>query len=692
MSGRIILTRFVGQRCDAGIVFINKETIFIMKYIFIIFLILGFTFNSAAQSTDSELKHLVYEANIEMGLSKEQVNQLFTGETRDLINMNHLECRGDSVIYVCFQKETIVRVLKEIDNLKERQLEVFMYVELSPKFRLLISYLMENRLPLYQIIQSPNPSIYAPVIEYDSGSLKHFGSLAEDSGGNAAVSLSQHSKEQSLSPKCLGEAKVECPDTVNVGTEFSYYVTIPEDSTFQETVLPPFDKANVIVINGPALSTFKSFSLIDGKINRTYGRRYQYIISCNGDKNITLPSYTIKSRSNGDYYSVPGRTIVCSKNHSQLTKNTVFVNTTVDRKDVSINDSVLVTTRFYITPEYTPTLFQILQRKNPDYCFYQPIKQDSISMARDTLNGIEYNSYVIDSYWLHPCKTGIIEIPSTTYTVDLMVRDKSVDPIEAFFNGGGMILKKESCKTNHIIIKVKASPSIKQSTFPEHAAERNGVVYALDISSSMAIADFDGTRLEMAKDVIRKSCRDETTIIPFAENKTSSIVLPIMFHVLDTITQSKTDGGTALYDLCMSMVVDPTNKFRDIVIFTDGMDNSSHISLKTIVDVMQQHGVRVSVVSINSEKDSVLCISQVLDSAFVKNEQPLESDLLYLTCETGGQWIKCKNKNEIENVVKQIAAIPSRPYERKKSKLSANWFREKLMNYYYRLNLEEAGK
>ena len=52
-----------------------------MKYIFIIFLILGFTFNSAAQSTDSELKHLVYEANIEMGFSKEQVNQLFTGET-----------------------------------------------------------------------------------------------------------------------------------------------------------------------------------------------------------------------------------------------------------------------------------------------------------------------------------------------------------------------------------------------------------------------------------------------------------------------------------------------------------------------------------------------------------------------------------------------------------------------------------
>lgn len=65
-----------------------------MKYI-IIFLILGFTSNCMAQSIDSELKTLVYEANLEMGLSQEQVNQLFTGETRNLTNMNHLECRGD---------------------------------------------------------------------------------------------------------------------------------------------------------------------------------------------------------------------------------------------------------------------------------------------------------------------------------------------------------------------------------------------------------------------------------------------------------------------------------------------------------------------------------------------------------------------------------------------------------------------
>ena len=364
--------------------------------------------------------------------------------------------------------------------------------------------------------------------------------------------------------------------------------------------------------------------------------------------------------------------------------DTLFVHTTVDRKDISINDSVLVTTRLYTTSGYSPTSLHSNQRILPDFCFCQPIKPDSISMARDSLNGIEYNSCVIDSYWLHPCKTGIIELPSTTYIVELAVFDKPVDPFEAFFNGGEMTCKKESCKTNPVSINVKASPSIKQKALPEHAAERNGVVYALDISGSMStIADFDGTRLKMAKDVIRKSCRNEVAITPFAVNKEPSIVFPEMSFVLDTITKPKYGDGTALYDLCMSMVMDSTNTYRDIIIFTDGMDNCSHISLKTITEVMQQQGIRVNVVSINSERDSVLFTSPVLDSVLtVKNDQPLKSELHFLTNETGGEWIKCKNRKEIEKVVKLIAATPNRPYKRKKVSPSTGWLYDKLRHRY----------
>ena len=497
----------------------------------------------------------------------------------------------------------------------------------------------------------------------------------------------------------LGEAKVECPDTVNIGTNFTYSITIPVDSTFHETVLPPFDNANVEVYMGPSLSFSNSISIVNGKKTETHSRTYKYILIGESEKHIIIPSYTIKGRLCGDYYTVPKRTIVCTKDYCPVDRNkdtngtkqlsgnhpdTLFVHTTVDRKDISINDSVLVTTRLYTTSGYSPTSLHSNQRILPDFCFCQPIKSDSISMARDSLNGIEYNSCVIDSYWLHPCKTGIIELPSTTYIVELAVFDKSADPFEAFFNGRKITLKKESRKTNPVSINVKALPSIKQRSLPEHTPERNGVVYALDISSSMSkIADFDGTRLKMAKDVIRKSCRNEVTITPFAVNKEPSIVFPKMSLVLDTITQPKYGDGTALYDLCMSMVMDSTNTYRDIIIFTDGMDNCSHISLKTITEVMQQHGIRVNLVSINSEKDSVLFTNQALDSVIiVENEQPLKSELLFLTNETGGEWVKCKNRNEIGKVVKRIATTPYRPYKRKKASPSTGWLYDKLWLHY----------
>lgn len=133
---------------------------------------------SLAQQMDSKLKKLVDDANIEMGISLEQVNRLFTEETRNLIKKSHLELRNDSVIYICIWKEDVVKLLNDIENLKERQMDVFLYVELNPKFRSLIDYLIKKDLSLYQIFQSPDTNTCTRTIEYESSLLKLFGSLA----------------------------------------------------------------------------------------------------------------------------------------------------------------------------------------------------------------------------------------------------------------------------------------------------------------------------------------------------------------------------------------------------------------------------------------------------------------------------------------------------------------------------------
>lgn len=116
-----------------------------------------------------------------MGLSVEQVNRMFTGETRNLINKTHLKLRNDSVIYICFQKENVVKLLNEVEDLKERQMDVFMYVELNPHFRFLIDYLIKKDFSLYQIFQSPDTQTCTRIIEYECDLLKLFGSLVDNS-------------------------------------------------------------------------------------------------------------------------------------------------------------------------------------------------------------------------------------------------------------------------------------------------------------------------------------------------------------------------------------------------------------------------------------------------------------------------------------------------------------------------------
>ena len=53
----------------------------------------------------------------------------------------------------------------------------------------------------------------------------------------------------------LGEAKVVCPDSITKGEPFEYKITLPIDSTFLETVMPPFEQAGLKVLVGPSVTT-----------------------------------------------------------------------------------------------------------------------------------------------------------------------------------------------------------------------------------------------------------------------------------------------------------------------------------------------------------------------------------------------------------------------------------------------------
>lgn len=139
-------------------------------------LLTGTFINCYGQNDDSALAKLVGEANAEMEVSKEDLKKWFKGETLDAMMKNHLEIQNDSVTYVCMSTATTINSLSELVDLKERQLTVFMYIDMNPCFRSLISYLIENNLALYQIFISQDKEHSTSAIKYDSNDLKLFGS------------------------------------------------------------------------------------------------------------------------------------------------------------------------------------------------------------------------------------------------------------------------------------------------------------------------------------------------------------------------------------------------------------------------------------------------------------------------------------------------------------------------------------
>ena len=202
----------------------------------------------------------------------------------------------------------------------------------------------------------------------------------------------------------------------------------------------------------------------------------------------------------------------------------------------------------------------------------------------------------------------LLVIPSNKYIIKYYKNFKSVDPMAAFFNGDNFPFE-HSCMRNTPILNIQVydAPVHKECLYDERISlDRNGVVYGLDISTSMSgIVDFDKSRLETAKDIIREVGNfSNPIIVPFAGYLDSTIFFLEMNYMLDTISTPKV-YRTAFYDMCLSAIMDCKYQCKDIILLTDGVDNSSHMSLKTTIDVIREKGVRVNVVYINSMADSV---------------------------------------------------------------------------------------
>ena len=270
--------------------------------------------------------------------------------------------------------------------------------------------------------------------------------------------------------------QVSAPSHVAVGENFriSYTVNTQNVDDFRAGNVP----AGLEVIAGPYTSQQSSYQFVNGHTSSSSMITYTYTLYA--DK---AGTYTIA----GAHAKVGGKVISSravrinvsgsarrggsgaprmheddapqmSSAGSKITAGDLFVKVSANKRRVHEQEPVLLTYKVYTLVDLTS-----LDGKMPDLTGFHtqevPLPQQK-SFHIEKLNGRNYRCVTWSQYVMFPQMTGKLSIPSITFKGIVVQQNRSVDPFEAFFNGGsGYVEVKRNIVAPGIDIQVDPLPN-----------------------------------------------------------------------------------------------------------------------------------------------------------------------------------------------------------------------------------------
>lgn len=163
-----------------------------------------------------------------------------------------------------------------------------------------------------------------------------------------------------------------------------------------------------------------------------------------------------RGRGNGD----------AAQNGAGIAPSDLFFETSVSRTSVFEQEAVLVTYRYFIREGLGRTNIALVKRPE----FKGVIAQDlplpaDVSEQLVQRNGHYYITGINLQYLIFPQQAGKITVPSVQFDCVVAREMRSINPIDAYFNSGGLLGVKVSRKTAERIIDVKVLPKPKPADY-----------------------------------------------------------------------------------------------------------------------------------------------------------------------------------------------------------------------------------
>ena len=291
--------------------------------------------------------------------------------------------------------------------------------------------------------------------------------------------------------------RVSTPSRVEAGENFrvSFKVTTQDVDDFRSGL----HSTDVVeVIAGPYTSSESSFQMVNGHTSSSSSITYTYTLYAAKSGIYNIPA--AHARVGGKQISsrpakvtvvgsAQGRGNNSPKMHeddnypphmkvagSAISGRDLFIKVSANKRKVYEQEPILLTYKVYTLVDLTQ-----LEGKMPELTGFHtqeiPLPQQK-SFHIERVNGKPYRTVTWSQYVMYPQMTGKMEIPSITFKGIVVQQNRSVDPFEAFFNGGSGYVE---VKRNIV------APSIKIDVLPlpHKPANFSGGVGKFNISAQL---------------------------------------------------------------------------------------------------------------------------------------------------------------------------------------------------------------
>jgi Ca-activated chloride channel family protein len=228
--------------------------------------------------------------------------------------------------------------------------------------------------------------------------------------------------------------------------------------------------------------------------------------------------------------------------------------------------------------------------------------------------------------------------------------------------------------TSLIIAMARPRSVLKQENI---TAEGIDIMLAIDVSTSMLARDFLPDRLEASKEVattfVKQRTHDRIGLVVFAGESFTQCPLTtdhsILNMFLGTLECGLIENGTAIgMGLANSVkrLSDSKTKSKVVILLTDGVNNSGHTQPMQAADAAKKLGIKVYTIGVGTQGQAQVTIGSLGNGKYAYGWAPVEIDeylLQQIAKETGGQYFRATDMDELKNIYAQIDQLETTKIE-----------------------------